>query len=109
LDFGKFKYDLQQKEKEAKKSNPKHEYKEVRFRVTIEDHDFQTKAKQAMKFLEQGHKVRASVQFKGRQISHPELGTKVINHLLETLKDVGKAETPPRKDGRNISVTLLPL
>lgn len=109
LDYGKFKYEQQQKEKEAKKANPKHEFKEVRFRVTIEEHDFNTKVNQAIKFLQQGHKVKATVQFKGRQISHPDLGSKIINQLLEALKDVGKPETPPRKDGRNIGVTILPL
>lgn len=108
LDYGKFKYLQQQKEKEAKKHNPKQDHKEVRFRVTIEDHDFQTKAKQAQKFLSQGYKVKAIVQFKGRQISHPELGTKVMDHLIEQVKEAGKPETPPRKDGRNITVMLIP-
>ncbi len=109
LNYGKFKYEQQQKAKEAKKAQPKHELKEVRFRVNIEDHDYQTKTKQALKFLSQGHKVKAFVMFKGREQSHPELGQKILNQLTADTKEVAKPDQPPKKEGRNLIVVLSPL
>lgn len=108
LNYGKFKYDQQQKEKENRKKNPHHEVKEVRFRVNIETHDLATKTKQATKFLTQGHKVKAIVQLKGREQAHPGQAEKILTTLISDVKDVAAPEQAVKKEGRNFTVTLLP-
>ena len=108
VNYGKFKYQQQQKEKETRKHQPKHETKELRFRVNIETHDFQTKAKQAVKFLSQGHKVKATVMFKGREQSHPDHGKEILENLVAATALVGSPENGIKREGRGFSVLLQP-
>ncbi|MFD1850752.1 translation initiation factor IF-3 [Oceanobacillus bengalensis] len=109
MDFGKFRYEQQKKEKEARKNQKVINIKEVRFTPGIGDHDFETKLKNAKKFLEKGDKLKASVRFRGRAITHKELGQQVLNRLADELKDVATVESRPKMEGRNMFMMFAPL
>lgn len=106
LDYGKFRYEQGKKEKEARKSQKVIVVKEVRLRPKIDDHDLETKSKQARSFLEEGHKVKMSVLFRGREMAHQEIGREVLNHMIDLLKDVALIEQSPRVEGRNMTMLL---
>src|SRR5699024_5624362 len=93
MDFGKYRYEQQKKEKEARKKQKVINVKEVRFTPGIGEHDFNTKLKNARKFLEKGDKVKASVRFRGRAITHKDLGQEVLDRLAEEVKDVSTVES----------------
>lgn len=105
LDFGKFKYQQQKKEK---KGGPKHAptLKELRVRPAIDDHDLAYRLENGRKFLEQGHKVQVVCIFRGRQMAHPEHGLAVMNKVIEALADLSKVEIPPRRMGRRMTMLL---
>lgn len=109
MDFGKFRYEQQKKDKEARKKQKVINVKEVRFTPGIGDHDFETKTKNARKFLEKGDKLKASVRFRGRAITHKELGQQVLDRLAEELKDVATVESRPKMEGRNMFMMLSPI
>jgi translation initiation factor IF-3 len=109
MDYGKYRYEQQKKEKEARKKQKVINIKEVRFTPGIGDHDFETKLKNAKKFLEKGDKLKASVRFRGRAITHKELGQEVLNRLAEELKDVATIESRPKMEGRNMFMMLAPI
>ncbi|HLT56339.1 MAG TPA: translation initiation factor IF-3 [Bacillota bacterium] len=109
MDYGKYRYEQQKKEKEARKKQKVINIKEVRFTPGIGDHDFETKLKNARKFLEKGDKLKASVRFRGRAITHKELGQDVLNRLAEELKDIAVVETKPKMEGRNMFMMLAPI
>ncbi|WP_156291422.1 translation initiation factor IF-3 [Oceanobacillus salinisoli] len=109
MDYGKYRYEQQKKEKEARKKQKVINVKEVRFTPGIGDHDFETKLKNARKFLEKGDKLKASVRFRGRAITHKELGQDVLNRLAEELKDVATIESRPKMEGRNMFMMLAPM
>jgi translation initiation factor IF-3 len=108
MDYGKYRFELQKKEKEQRKNQKVISIKEVRFSPTIDEHDFNTKLRNARKFLEKGNKVKASIRFRGRAITHKEIGQRVLNRLIEECKDVAAVESHPRMDGRSMFTVLAP-
>lgn len=109
MDYGKFKYEQSKKEREAKKNQKVIVVKEVKLRPNIEDHDFHTKARNAIKFLEAGDKVKVTIMFRGREITHPQLGKVLCDRLAEDLKDIAKVEKEAKVEGRNMIMILTPL
>ncbi|CDO01669.1 translation initiation factor IF-3 [Oceanobacillus picturae] len=109
MDYGKFRFEQQKKEKEARKKQKIINVKEVRFTPGIGDHDFETKLKNARKFLEKGDKVKAAVRFRGRAITHKELGREVLDRFAEEVKDIATVETKPKMEGRNMFMMIAPV
>ncbi|WP_028783414.1 translation initiation factor IF-3 [Thalassobacillus devorans] len=109
MDYGKYRFEQQKKDKEARKKQTTIKVKEVRLSPGIEEHDFNTKLRNARKFLEKGDKVKASVRFRGRAITHKELGQKVLERMAEECKDVAQVETKPKMEGRSMFLMLAPL
>jgi translation initiation factor IF-3 len=108
MDFGKWRYEESQKAKESRKKATHISIKEVKFRPKIGKGDFDTKVRHIIDFLDEGHKVKVTLQFRGREMAHPELGTKVLNKVAEDSAEVGKVEAYPRQDGRNMTMVLAP-
>jgi len=108
MDYGKFRYEQSKKEKEARKNQKVISIKEIRLSPTIEDHDFQTKLRHVQKFLEQGDKVKLSIRFRGRAITHSEIGKKVLEKLGEQVKDLSIVERSPKMEGRSMFMILAP-
>lgn len=108
MDYGKFKYEQSKKEKEARKNQKVIAIKEIRMTPNIEDHDFDTKVKAAMKFLQEGDKVKAAVRFRGREITHPAIGQAVLEKLAKELEPYGLPERTPRLEGRSMIIILNP-
>ena len=108
MDYGKYKYEQSKREKEAKKNQKVISVKEVKLRPNIEDHDFLTKAKNASKFLAVGDKVKVTIMFRGREITHPELGQELCERFAEELAGVAKVEKPAKVEGRNMIMILAP-
>lgn len=108
MDYGKFKFEQQKKDKESKKNQKIITIKEVRLSPTIDDNDFNTKLKNAIKFLEKGDKVKASIRFKGRAITHKEIGQRVLDRFIAEAKEVSTVEQFPRMDGRSMFLMLAP-
>ncbi len=110
MDYNKFKYENKKRAKEnIKKQRASNlELKEYRLSVTIDIHDFDTRVKNSQKYLEKGHKVKASIRFKGREMAHTELGKDVLIRFAEALKDVSDIEQKPTLDGRNMTMILMP-
>ncbi|MBN9391846.1 MAG: translation initiation factor IF-3 [Chloroflexi bacterium] len=106
MDYGKYRYEQDKKEKEARKSQKVITIKEVRLRPKIDDHDLKTKGNQARGFLEEGHKVKMTVLFRGREMAHQDIGREVLNEMIDMLKDVAQIEQAPRVEGRNMSMML---
>ena len=109
IDYGKFCFERDKREKEAKKKQVIVKVKEVQLSCRIEQHDFDTRVNQAKKFLAEGNKVKAVVRFKGREMTHTELGRDVILKFQESLSGVGAAEKKPTLEGRYMSITLSPV
>ena len=109
MDYGKYKYEAQRAAREAKKKQHHVQVKEVKFRPGIEDHDYEFKTRHARRFLEEGNKVKLTMMFRGRQVTHPELGRDVLLRVTEDLKEVGKVETRPSFEGRVMSMVLAPI
>ena len=108
MDYGKFKYEQSVRNREARKKQTKTVIKEVKFRIKIDEHDFQTKIRQARAFLMHGHKIKAIVMFFGREITHTELGSALLDRMIEQLGDISEVESEPRREGRSMSMTLAP-
>ncbi|UFU01399.1 translation initiation factor IF-3 [Radiobacillus kanasensis] len=108
MDYGKFRFEQQKKDKEARKKQKIINVKEVRLSPGIEEHDFNTKLKNARKFLEKGDKVKASIRFRGRAITHKELGQKVLDRLAEECKDLSTVEQKAKMEGRSMFLMLAP-
>jgi len=108
MDYGKFKFEQSKREKEARKKQKIITVKEVKLRPNIEEHDFQVKAKNGRKFLTAGDKVKVTIMFRGRQITHPELGYRLCVKLAEQLSDISSVEKPPKVEGRNMVMILVP-
>lgn len=109
MDFGKYRYEQQKKDKEARKNQKIIHLKEVRFTPGIGDHDFNTKLKNARKFLENGDKVKASVRFRGRAITHKDLGQQVLDRLAKEVSDISTVESRAKMEGRNMFMMLSPI
>jgi translation initiation factor IF-3 len=108
LDYGKYKYEQSKKEREARKNTKIVELREVRIRPKIGDHDFEAKARSARKLLEGGDKVKVTVMFRGREITHPEIARKLIRRMAETLGEAGTVEGNPMMEGRRMHVIMTP-
>lgn len=110
MDYNKYKYENKKKAKEniKKQRSANLELKEYRLSVSIDIHDFDTRVKNSRKYLEKGHKVKASIRFRGREMAHTELGKDVLVRFAEALKEVSEIEQKPTLDGRNMTMILMP-
>lgn len=108
IDFGKFRYEQQKKEKIQKKNQQVSILKEIRFHPNTDVHDFDFKTRHAINFLEDGNKVKATVVFKGREMAYAELGENLLKRFLERVQDVAKIEVEPKMEGRNMSLIVVP-
>jgi translation initiation factor IF-3 len=109
MDYGKFRYEEQRKAREARKRQHTVSVKEVKFRPGIEDHDYEFKTRHVRRFLEEGDKVKVTMMFRGRQMSHPELGLDVLMRVSQDMEDVGKVESHPTREGRTMHMVIAPL
>ncbi len=108
IDFGKFKYEQQKREKIQRKHQQISQLKEIRLHPNTDVHDFDFKVKHAVNFLEEGNKVKVVVIFKGREMAYTEQGEELINKFVENVEDIAKVEAPPKMEGRNMIVILVP-
>ena len=108
MDYGKFRFELQKKERDARKKQKTVTIKEIRLSPTIGEADFNTRLKNATKCLNKGDKVKVSVRFRGRAITHKDLGRKVLEQMADAVKDIAAVETHPKMDGRSMFLMLAP-
>nr|WP_279231619.1 translation initiation factor IF-3 [Thermus thalpophilus] len=108
MDYSKWRYEQQVAEKEARKKAKRTEVKSIKFRVKIDDHDYQTKLNHIKRFLEEGHKVKVTIMFRGREMSYPELGERLLNRVAEDLKGLAVVEMKPELLGRDMNMLLAP-
>jgi len=108
MDYGKYRYEAAQKAKESRRKSTNVVVKEMKYRPKIGVGDFDTKTRKVAEFLSEGHKVKVTIMFRGREVFHPELGAKILDHIAEDVAEVGKVETQGRLDGRNMTMVLAP-
>lgn len=108
MDYGKYRFDMMKREKEQRKNQKVIEIKEVRLSATIDVHDMEVKAKAARKFFSEGNKVKVSIRFRGRQITHGDIGMDVMTQFYEMVRDVSSIERPAKQEGRNMFMVLAP-
>jgi translation initiation factor IF-3 len=108
MDYGKFRYETEQRAKESRRKASNTSIKEMKYRVKIGPGDFDTKTRQVGKFLTDGHKVKITIMFRGRENDHPELGMRILDRVAETVAEVAKIEAAPKRDGRNMTMVLAP-
>ena len=108
LDVGKFKYEAQKKANLARKSQKTQEIKEIKMRPNIDDHDYDTKMKKVVEFIEEGDKVKVTMRFRGRELSHGQLGMAVLQRVAEQVAETAKVEAYPRMEGRQMLMVLAP-
>ncbi|MCF6316951.1 MAG: translation initiation factor IF-3 [Marinosulfonomonas sp.] len=106
MDFGKFKYEQQKRESEARKKQKIIEVKEVKFRPNTDTHDYDVKMRNVFKFLANGDKVKISLRFRGREMAHINLGRALLERVAEDVKDIGKVESMPRMEGRQMIMMI---
>jgi translation initiation factor IF-3 len=109
MDYGKYKYQASKRAAEAKKKSAKVEVKEVKMRPKTEEHDFQVKLRNARRFLEDGNRVKVTVMFRGREVTHPEFGQRLMVRMAEEVKDLGQVEMMPRMAGRFMTMVVAPI
>ncbi len=108
MDYGKHKYEQSKRDREARKKQKITTIKEIKLRPNIDQHDFDVKAKRARKFLDNGDKVKVTVMFRGREITHPEIAQRLCKQLADDLAEVGVVEKPAKQEGRNMLMILAP-
>ena len=108
MNFTKFKYEEQQRAKESRKKATNIVVKEMKYRPKIGGGDFETKTRKVAQFLGEGHKVKITIMFRGREMQHPELGRRILDRVAEEVTEVGKVEVMPKQDGRNMTMVLGP-
>ena len=108
MDYGKFKYEAAQRAKESRRKTTQISIKEMKYRVKIGRGDFETKTKKVEHFLGEGHKVKITIMFRGREVAHPELGMKILDQVADHTRDLAKVEAAPKLDGRNMVMVLAP-
>ncbi len=108
MDYGKYRYEQEQKAKEARKRQTTISIKEIKLRPKIDDHDFDTKKGHVERFLKKGDKVKLTIMFRGRELVHPHLGEKLLRRMAEDLAAIGDVESEPSLDGRNMIMMLAP-
>ena len=109
MDFGKFRYEQQQKKKEAKRNQSVVQIKEIKVRPKTDDHDYETKLRHIRRFLEDGDRCKVTVFFRGREIVHKDRGHSILDRVIEDTRDVGKVEQEPSAEGRTLQMLLMPL
>jgi len=109
MDFGKFKYEQQKREAEARKKQKIIEVKEVKFRPNTDTHDYDVKMRNVFRFLENGDKVKITLRFRGREMAHQDLGRDLLHRVAEDVKDLGKVENMPKMEGRQMIMVIGPL
>jgi translation initiation factor IF-3 len=108
MDYGKFKYEQSKREKEARKNQRIINIKEIRMNPNIEEHDFQVRVKNAQRFLKDGDKVKVTIKFRGREITHTKLGEEVLKKMADSVQEIGFIEKQPLIEGRNMIMVLSP-
>jgi len=108
MDYGKYKFQKQKRDHEARKKQTVVQLKEIKFRPKIKDHDLETKVNHVRRFLEHGNKVKITVNFRWRELSHPEFGAEIITRVKEMIADVGQTETESKMEGRMMVMILAP-
>ncbi len=108
IDYGKFRFEQSKREKEQRKNQHVVEIKEVRLSLNIDTHDFETKKNHAVRFIQGGNKVKASIRFRGREMGHPELGQEIMRKFAEAMSDVANVEKAPKLEGRTMLMFLAP-
>ncbi|MBN2909046.1 translation initiation factor IF-3 [Polycladomyces sp. WAk] len=108
MDYGKFRYEQSKREKEARKKQKTIQVKEVRLSPSIEEHDLQTKLRNVKKFLQSGDKVKLTIRFRGREITHQEIGLGILNRMAKEVEDLGQVERQPKLEGRQMIMILSP-
>ena len=108
MDFGKFKYEEKKRENDAKKRQIQVELKEIKLRPKTDDHDMDVKVKHARRFIEEGNKVKITVRFRGREITHPETAERQLIHIMDAVKDIGIIEQSPRMEAKTMTILLSP-
>jgi translation initiation factor IF-3 len=108
MDYNRFKYEAAQRAKESRRKATSTGIKEMKYRPKIGSGDFDTKTRQVARFLGEGHKVKITIMFRGREMSHPELGKRILDQVAETVASVAKVESAPKLDGRNMIMVLAP-
>jgi translation initiation factor IF-3 len=108
MDYGKYRYEQEQKAKEARKRQTTISIKEIKLRPKIDHHDFQTKKGHVERFLKKGDKVKVTIMFRGRELVHPHLGEQLLRRMAEELAEIGEIESQPNLDGRNMVMMLVP-
>ncbi|MEZ5751056.1 MAG: translation initiation factor IF-3 [Paracoccaceae bacterium] len=108
MDFGKFKYEQQKREAEARKKQKIIEIKEIKFRPGTDTHDYDVKMRSIQKFLEEGDKVKITLRFRGREMAHQELGAELLNRVADDIAELGKVENMPKMEGRQMVMMIAP-
>jgi translation initiation factor IF-3 len=108
MDYGKYRYDQSRKDRESRKNQKTTELKEMRITPKIDEHDLATKSRQALKFLEEGDKVKLSIRFRGREMAHPDIGRDILLQMADQVGGVAIVEQPPRLEGRSMTMMLTP-
>ncbi len=109
MDFGKFKYEQQKKESEARKKQKVIEVKEVKFRPNTDTHDYDVKMRNVTRFLEGGDKVKVTLRFRGREMAHQDLGRRLLERVADDTQELGKIEAMPKMEGRQMVMIINPL
>jgi translation initiation factor IF-3 len=109
MDYGKYKYEQSVRQREARKRQTRTVIKEVKFRPKIDDHDYEVKRRRAVEFLQENDKVKVTMMFRGREVTHPEIGERILRRLAEEVADYGIVEQSPRLEGRNMTMQLTPV
>ena len=108
MDYGKYRYEQSKKAQEARKKQKTVQVKEVKFRPKIDEHDYNFKKNHAIRFLEADDKVKATIMFRGREVTHPEIGQQILNRLRDDLADIAEVERPAKLEGYNMVMILQP-
>lgn len=108
LDYGRYRFELQQQQKEARKRSRQQELKAIKFRVKIDDHDYETKVNHIRRFLKGGHKVKVTIMFRGRERTHPELGQQLLQRVAQDVSNLATMDSPPQIAGMDMNMTLRP-
>jgi translation initiation factor IF-3 len=108
MDYGKYRYEQQKKDKEARKNQKIVELKEIRLSATIDEHDYQTKLRNVQKFLKEGDKVKLTIKFRGREITHPEIGLRILERLANEVSELSTVERKAKLEGKSMILILAP-
>ena len=108
MDFGKYKYELQKREAEARKNQKIIEIKEVKFRPNTDTHDYEVKMRNVVRFLEGGDKVKVTLRFRGREMAHQNIGAELLNRVADDIAEIGKVENMPKMEGRQMIMMIAP-